>query len=114
MPQTGDENIRMNLWLINGNAPTDNSEVEFIVKSFQFVPLAPPLPATLLQPRCWNGCLSFDILGQADRRYEVQISTNLSAWQSLDTILATNSLMSFTATQGIGGGLGFYRVLTLP
>ena len=114
VPQTGDENIRINLWLINSNPPTDSQEVEFIVKSFQFVPLAPPLPAILLQPGCRNGCLSFDLLGQADRRYEVQISTNLSTWQSLDVILATNDLMSFTATREVGGGLGFYRVLTLP
>ena len=53
-------------------------------------------------------------LAKPDRRYEVQISTNFSTWQSLDTILATNSLMSFTATQVVGGGLRFYRVLTLP
>ena len=50
VPQTGDENIRLNLWLFNGNAPTNSSEVEFIIKSFQFVPLGPPLPASLLHP----------------------------------------------------------------
>ena len=114
VPQTGDENVRINLWLIYGNAPTNNSEVEFIVKSFQFVPPGPPLPAVLLQPRSWNGYLSFDIDGQTDRRYEVQTSTNLIAWQSLDTILATNSLMSFTDTNEVGHGLRFYRLLTLP
>jgi hypothetical protein len=114
VPQTGDENVRINLWLINGNAPTNNSEVEFIVKSFQFVPLGPPLPAVLVQPRSRNGYLSFDIGGQADRRYEVQTSTNLFSWQSLDTILATNSLMSFTDTNEAGDGLRFYRLLTLP
>ncbi len=114
VPQTGDENVRINLWLINGNAPTDDSEVEFIIKSFQFVPLGPPLPAVLLQPRSRDGYLSFDIGGQADRRYEVQTSTNCSTWQTLDTVLATNSLMSFAATNGVGGGLRFYRLLTLP
>jgi hypothetical protein len=114
VPQTGDENIRINLWLINGHAPTDNSEVELIVKSIQFVPLAPPLPAILLQPRSGNGYLSFDINGQADRRYEVQISTNCSTWQTLDTVLATNSLTSFTTRNGAGGGLHLYRLLTLP
>jgi hypothetical protein len=114
VPQTGDENVRINLWLINGNAPTDTSEVEFIVKSFQFVPLGPPLPAVLLQPHSRDGYLSFDIGAQADRRYEVQTSTNCSTWQSLDTILATNRLMNFTATNEVSGGLRFYRLLTLP
>ena len=114
VPQTGDENVRINLWLINGSAPTNNSEVEFIIKSFQFVPLGPPLPAILLQPRSQNGYLSFDIGGQPDRRYTVQTSTNLFSWQSLSTILATNSLMSFTDTNEVGDGLRFYRLLTLP
>ena len=77
VPQTGDENVRINLWLINGNAPTDKQEVEFVIKSFQFMPLGPPLPALLAQPRLQNGQFLCDISGQADRRYRVQISTNL-------------------------------------
>jgi hypothetical protein len=114
VPQTGDENVRLNLWLINGGAPTNNSEVEFIIKSFQFVPLGPPLPALLLRPRSSNGCLAFDISGQADRRYEVQTSSNLCSWQGLNTILATNSPMSFTDTNEVGDGPRLYRLLTLP
>jgi len=114
VPQTGDENIRINLWLFNGNAPTDSGEVEFIIKSFQFVPLGPPLPATVLQPCSGKGYLSFDIRGKADWRYKVQTSTNLFSWQSLDTFLATNNSMSFADTNQVGDGLRFYRVLTLP
>jgi hypothetical protein len=114
VPQTGDENVRINLWLIYGNPPTNNSEVEFVVKSFQFVPLGPPLPATLLQPRSLNGLLAFDIGAQLDRRYEVQTSIDLLSWQSLDTILATNSLMSYSGTNAVGDGLRGYRLLTLP
>jgi hypothetical protein len=114
VPQTGDENVRLNLWLINGNAPTNNSEVEFIVKSFQFVPLGPPLPATLLQPRSRDRSLSFDIGVQFDRRYEVQTSTNLISWLNVDTILATNSLMNFTDANEVGDRPRFYRLLTLP
>jgi hypothetical protein len=78
VPQTGEENVRLNLWLINGNPPTDNHEVEFIIKSFQFVPLGSPLPATLTQPRLQNGQFCFDLVTQRDRRYQVQVSTNLS------------------------------------
>jgi len=114
VPQTGDENVRINLWLINGNAPTDDNEVEFILKSFQFVPLGPPLPAVLLHPRSGTDGLSFDILAQADRRYEVQVATNWSSWQSLGTLLATNNLMQYTATNTAADGFRLYRLLTLP
>jgi len=114
VPQTGDENIRINLWLINGNAPTDNREVDFIIRSFQFVPLGLPLPAVLAQPRLQDGQFFFDITSQPDRRYQVQMSTNLSSWENLDTLLATNSVMSFTDTNNPAIGPGFYRAITLP
>jgi len=42
IPLTGDENVRLNLWLVNGNPPSDNNEVEIVVKSFNFVPLGTP------------------------------------------------------------------------
>ncbi len=32
-------NARMNLWLLNGQAPADKSETEVIIKSFNFIPL---------------------------------------------------------------------------
>jgi hypothetical protein len=114
VPQTGDENIRINLWLINGNAPTDNREVEFVIKSFQFVPLAPPLPALLVQPRLQDGRFLFDISTQPDRRYQVQVSTNLFFWQDLGTLLATNNMVKFAGSNDVGDGPRFYRAITLP
>jgi len=47
VPPTGDENIRLNLWLPGGTAPVGNQEVEVIITSFQFVPLGTPRPASL-------------------------------------------------------------------
>ena len=38
VPRTGDERVRLNLWLFNGNAPTDGNPVEVIVTSFIFTP----------------------------------------------------------------------------
>ncbi len=113
VPQAGDENVRLNLWLIDGNPPTDNHEVEFIIRSFQFVPLGTPLPATLTRPRLQNGQFSFDLGTQRDRRYQVQVSTNLDSWQNLDSFLATNDAVSFTATN-TGANPVFYRAVTLP
>jgi hypothetical protein len=114
VPQTGDENVRINLWLFNGDPPTSGQDVEFIVKSFQFVPLGAPRAAELLQPRFSNGFFSFDLLAQVDRRYEVQVSTNRLAWQTVGAILATNSLMHVTTASGTGSEAFLCRVLTVP
>jgi hypothetical protein len=35
-----DTRVHINLWLFNGQAPTDNNEVELVIKSFQFIPAA--------------------------------------------------------------------------
>lgn len=40
IPPTGDENARINLWLLNGMPPSDGLEVEVIIKSFEFIPRA--------------------------------------------------------------------------
>jgi len=38
IPEPGDENPRINLWLTQGNAPTDRREAEVIIDRFEFVP----------------------------------------------------------------------------
>ena len=39
IPKPGsDTHARINLWLLNGIAPSDNKEVELIVKEFKFIP----------------------------------------------------------------------------
>lgn len=35
----GDTHARINLWLLNGLGPSDNNEVELVVKEFKFIPL---------------------------------------------------------------------------
>lgn len=39
VPPTGDERVRLNLWLFGGNAPTDGQPVEVAIRSFAFTPL---------------------------------------------------------------------------
>jgi hypothetical protein len=114
VPQTGDENVRINLWLINGTPPTDQREVEFVVRSFRFVPLGPPQPAVLATPRLQNGQFLCDVIGQADRRYQVQVSSSLSLWQDADTLLATNGVSTFMDTNDVATRPRFYRAITLP
>lgn len=115
VPQTGDENAHINLWLMNGAAPTDHREVEVIIKSFTFVPLGQPLPARLEHPRrAAGGQPQFTINTEPDRRYQVQAATDLLDWQALATLLATNTFIDFMDTSAPGLNPRFFRVLALP
>jgi hypothetical protein len=111
-PRTGDENLRINLWLNNGAAPTDKHEVEVIIKSFQFVPLQPP-PAPRLT-RLMPGPAQFAFDSQPDRRYQIEASTNLLEWQNLGTILATNVVVNFSDWTHPVLHECFYRAAALP
>jgi len=113
-PQTGDENVRLNLWLMNGTAPAGNQEVEFIIKSFQFVPPGPPKGASLLNPfQQPDGSGGFDLQGQPDRRYRVETSTNLADWNPVDYLLATNVITRYFSTN-TGENRQYFRTVTLP
>lgn len=115
VPQTGDENVRINLWLLFGNPPTDGQEVELVIKSFQFVPPGPPRPARLTDLSAPpNGPVQFAIHAVPDWRYQVQASTNLFDWQDLATVLATSIVVPCEDVSARGAGERFYRVVTLP
>jgi hypothetical protein len=111
-PRSGDENIRINLWLNGGVAPANKNEVEVIIKSFQFVPLqAPPAPKlTRLMP----GPARFAMDSQPDRRYQFEASSNLRQWQNLGTILATNVVINFADKTRTDLDRCFYRAAALP
>ncbi len=115
VPQTGDENVRINLWLNNGSTPTNTNEVEFIIRTFQFVPLGLPQPAVLNQPQLRpDGRFQFTISGQLDRRYQVEVSSNAFAWQPIAEVLATNNTVDFAETNVASFPERFFRVMTLP
>jgi len=38
IPRPGDENARINLWLMHGLPPSDGQEVEVVIRKFEFVP----------------------------------------------------------------------------
>jgi hypothetical protein len=115
VPQTGDENIRINLWLYESTAPVGGAEVEFVIKSFQYVPLGPAQPALLTNTtQATNGQFRFTIVSEPDRRYEVQTSTNLQHWTNLQTVLATNTLLELVFTNSPAWEARFFRTVTLP
>lgn len=115
VPQTGDENVRLNLWLFNGQAPARQQEVEVIISQFQFVPLDAPRSGLLTNAtRLPGGSCRFTLEGDFDRWYQVLASSDLNAWQELATILATNRSLNFEDSAAAGFARRFYRVLTLP
>jgi hypothetical protein len=114
IPQTGDENVRINLWLMKGMTPTQGQEVEVIIKSFQFVPPGPPAGASLLNPfRLRDGSAGFDLLGEPDRQYQVEASTNLEVWGPLGNVLGGAGAARFITTNLPEAPL-FFRALTMP
>jgi len=115
VPQSGDENVRLNLWLFQGNPPTDTNEVEVILKSFNFVPLGTPPRAVLGNVQLpAAGQFKSDLAVQPDYRYEVQASSNLLLWSQLTTLLATNTTFKFVDTNPPAVSPRFYRVITQP
>jgi len=115
VPRTGDENVRLNLWLNKGWPPAGGQEVEMVVRSFEFDPLGPALPAVITNVmRLPDGRVSFSIQTQPDRRYQVQTSTNLVQWNSLARFLATNTVVEFLDPEAGEFGQRYYRVLTSP
>jgi hypothetical protein len=115
IPLPGDENVDINLWLVNGNAPMNGQETEFILNSFQFVPLGSPHPAVATNVSASaSGGFQFIAQVEPDRRYKFQTTTNLGVWQDTGTQLATNIQARFQDTNLSPGGRGFYRVITLP
>jgi hypothetical protein len=115
VPQSGDECVHFNLWLFQGNPPTDSNEVEVIIQSFNFVPLGPPPRAVVGNPQLPHaGPLRFNFAAQPDFRYQIQAATNFFQWTSLATLLATNAALNFADSNAPAGSARFYRVVTLP
>jgi hypothetical protein len=114
VPQSGDEAVHLNLWLQNGNPPSDNNEVEVIVKSFNFVPLGTPPQAALTGARWASNQFQCGMTVQPDYRYQVQSSTNLVHWSNVVSLPATTSALSFIDTNATTALPRFYRAVTLP
>jgi hypothetical protein len=115
VPPAGDENVRINLWLSNGNAPTDAKEVEVIIRNFRFVPFGDPSAARFTNIlRAPDGQLQAVLSGVFDRFYEIQGATNLTDWQTLAELRATNATFTFTEAGSAPPSRKFYRAVTLP
>ena len=114
VPVSGDENVHLNLWMVQGDPPTDGNEVEVVIKSFNFVPLGATPSAILSNARVPGaGQFRCDFTVQPDFRYAIQTSSNLVQWQQQAGILATNGVLNFADTNA-AARTRYYRVVTAP
>jgi hypothetical protein len=115
IPPAGGEQVHLNLWLDNGNAPVEGQPVEIIISKFEFVPLGPPPPATLSQlSGLPGGPVTLSAQAVTDWHYQILSSTNLIDWLPIGTILATNNAFQFTDPNPLSASSCFYRALTQP
>ena len=109
IPHTGDENVDLNLWLQNGNAPTDGQETEVIIKNFQFVPLGPPAS------NLWSFATTYPILaspaigadgtvyvGSYDRQLHALTPAGSNKWAFTLPVLNTNAYYGIFSSPVIG------------
>lgn len=114
VPPAGGENLRFNLWLNQGNAPTNGQELEVIISRFEFVPLGSPQPAQIESLNWLEGGTQINLLGQTDRRYQIWTSSNLIDWKKIDRVLATNDSFQIVDREPPAADLRFYRAITDP
>lgn len=92
-PAAGGENFRLNLWLLNGQAPADGLDEEVIIPRFAFIP--PVLPASVITNASVSATGLVDIHATAEPglTYRARASADLTAWSDLsDRIAPTNSV----------------------
>ncbi len=113
-PQSGDENVRLNLWLYNGNPPVDGQEVEVIIGRFEFSPLHKPFgPIVTRAALEQTNVVLVGTDGMPDTPYRVLTSTDLALPLKDWTALKTNrfdALGNFVCRVGVDSapGLRFF------
>lgn len=110
VPQAGNENFRMNLWLCSPAGTTDGADEEVVISRFAFIPSPLPLPAWTNV--VWNSPNSISLSARVEPQitYRVLVSTNLLSWTTRATLLTTNNTLSFAeSTEPVPPQL-FYRL----
>lgn len=74
-----------------------------------FITVSPPTLAALgIMP---DGTISFDLLGQSGRSYEIQSSTNLTTWTTLTNLVTTSATTSIREGSVTNQTSRFYRAV---
>lgn len=110
VPQAGNENFRMNLWLCNTAGTTDGADEEVVISRFAFIPS--PLPQPVWTNAFWASpdSIAFSARVEPQVTYQVDTSTNLLSWSTRATLLTTNNALSFIETTKPAPPRRFYRL----
>jgi hypothetical protein len=110
IPVPGDEQVRMNLWLVNGNPPTDGQEVEVVVDRFVFVPSVLPAPRLISTRADSEGDLEISASGVPQLLYHLDESDDLRSWTTIQSQIAEESEFKFIQPMPDSAGRDFYRI----
>jgi hypothetical protein len=61
-----------------------------------------------------NGAFQFTVVGQSNRTYAVEFSTNLSTWTNLTSVTLTNTTSTVTDATATNSKTRFYRLRASP
>ena len=68
---------------------------------------------SMSNPTQTNGLFQFLVQGEPGRNYQIQVSTNLTSWTTLQNILLTNPTTLWSDTNSSRFNTRFYRVIFL-
>jgi hypothetical protein len=105
VPATGDEKVRMNLWLLGGAPAVDGKEVEVIIKRFEFVPHL----RIARDPR-GSGSIMLKLTGVPESPYAIATSPDLGSWLPWATLTTAFSTVATNAGTVAKQPTGFFRV----
>lgn len=114
IPLPGDEQVRMNLWLVNGLAPTDGQEVEVVIDRFVFVPSVLSAPRLISTRPGTEGYLEISATGVPQILYHLERSEDLRSWTKIQSQIAEESDFKFIQPMPDPTERDFYRVQVPP
>lgn len=112
VPQPGDENVRLNLWLNGGLPPSNGQQEEVIISSFVYSPPGQPMPPVIEIVRWEADSVYFRCATEPDRRYLLQSTADLVQWTDENVLTAAYSSLQWSIPGR--NALRFFRVVALP
>ncbi|NDV61907.1 glycoside hydrolase family 16 protein [Puniceicoccales bacterium CK1056] len=110
IPVPGDEQVRINLWLVSGLEPIDGEEVEVVISRFVFIPSVVPPPKLTFLEMDDQGNLQLSYAGIPQLLYNLQSSPDLDQWTKVQSQISDEATFQFSAPSPSVSEKVFYRV----
>lgn len=114
IPVPGNEQVRINLWLVSGLEPIDGKEVEVVISRFAFIPSVVPPPRLTSTQIDNQGNLQLNVSGIPQLIYNLQSSPDLDQWTKVQSKVAAEALLYFIEPAPSLSDNTFYRVEAPP